>query len=155
MEKKVKLQDIIEGIEMQFEEINTYLNLKTRQVIAVSTDSLWRAEEDEPFDDLPKWQQDEVKVAIDIIENFENYEKLPSQFEINEYGMMEDFCYSIQNNKHRNLLLGAIRGKGAFRRFKDLIIQLNLEKDWYYYRDKRYRELAIDWCKTRGIDFTE
>ncbi len=153
MKAKVNLRDIIDGMEMQFDEWNTYLNRNTGEVISVSQDALRAAEEDEPLDHLPDWQQEEMKIAIDVIENFENYVELPTKYDINEYQMMEDFCYAFSDGNKKNKLLNAIRGRGAFRRFKDLVSQLNLEEEWYAFRDNAYKEIAIRWCQDYDLEY--
>jgi hypothetical protein len=155
--KPVKLQDIIDGMLIQFDENYTYLNLKTCEVISVSKDDLRTAEEeeDELIDDLPDWQQESLKVAFDVIENFEDYKELPNKFEINEYDMMENFCYSLDNQRRKDTLLDAIRGKGAFRRFKDKISDLGIGEKWYTYRDQSYKQIAIDWCRENDLEYEE
>lgn len=152
MKKTVKLQDIIEGMEMQFPETHTYLNLKTGEIITVSSDELRTAEEDEPIDHLRDWQQDAIKIAIDVIENFDHYKELPTQFEINEYDMMERFCFTLTEG-HQNMLLNSIRGRGAFRRFKDKILDLGIDEEWYRYRDECYQRIAIEWCEHNGVPY--
>lgn len=153
LKKAVKLEDILEGMEMQFDETNTFLNVKEGVVVQVYDQDLRMAEEDEPFDDLYDWQKENIEIAIDILENFEDYIRLPTKFDINEYEMMEDFCYSLSNDKDRNRLLNAISGRGAFRRFKDEIIYMDVEDDWFEFRDKCYKKVAIEWCKDHGIEY--
>jgi hypothetical protein len=153
MYKKVKLQDIIDGMEMQIDGTHTYLNIKTGEVISVSQEALWAAEEDEPFDHLPEWQQQERIIAIDILEDFFKYQELPTKFDINEYEIMENFCFTIKDQKMRSLLLNAIRGKGAFRRFKDNIQRFGIADKWYEYRDEKLKEFAIEWCEESGIEY--
>ena len=155
MSVKVKLQDIIDGMEMQFEESSTYLNMKTGKLITVSSRALRDAEDDEPFAHLSDWEQEERKVAIDIVENDENYRELPTKNEISEYEFIEDFSYSIDDQKLQDLLLSSINGKGAFRRFKDNLIKWNLTDQWYSYRDERLKQIAIEWCKYNNVNFTE
>ncbi|MGX2957941.1 UPF0158 family protein [Peribacillus sp. JNUCC 23] len=46
-------------------------------------------------------------------------------------------------------------GKGAFRRFKDVLIDLNLEEEWYSFKESSYRILAIRWCEDQGIEYIE
>jgi len=114
------------------------------------------AEDGEPYDHLPDWQQEQMELAIDFVEyDMEKYLPIPSQFDINEYGMMEDFCFSIKDSNAQNKLLHTIRGKGAFRRFKDMIIDLDLAEDWYNYRDKRYKQIAIEFCEDHGLEYVE
>ncbi|MFS0615891.1 UPF0158 family protein [Lederbergia ruris] len=153
MKAKVNLRDIIDGMEMQFDEWNTYLNRSTGEVISVSQNDLRAAEEDEPIDHLPDWQQEDLKIAIDVVENFENYVELPTKYDINEYQMMEDFCYVLSDGNKKNKLLNAIRGRGAFRRFKDLVFQLDLEEEWYTFRDNAYKKIAIRWCQDYDLEY--
>ncbi|GIN56024.1 hypothetical protein J8TS2_03430 [Lederbergia ruris] len=153
MKAKVNLRDIIDGMEMQFDEWNTYLNRSTGEVLSVSQNDLRAAEEDEPIDHLPDWQQEDLKIAIDVVENFENYVELPTKYDINEYQMMEDFCYVLSDGNKKNKLLNAIRGRGAFRRFKDLVFQLDLEEEWYTFRDNAYKEIAIRWCQDYDLEY--
>ena len=49
----------------------------------------------------------------------------------------------------------AIRGKGAFRRFKQSVRYHGLEQRWYDYLAEAYRELAIRWCAEKGLEYTE
>lgn len=154
---KVKLQEIIDGMDMQLEGTSTYLCRRTGEVVSVSDDDLRTAEEieDDEIEKLPDWQQDNINLAIDIIENFEDYEELPTQFDINEYEMMENFCYTIKDNGKMDLLLDAIRGKGAFRRFKDKVHDFGLTDEWYQYRDDCYKQKAIEWCKDNDLEYIE
>ncbi|MEH7302773.1 UPF0158 family protein [Neobacillus drentensis] len=62
--------------------------------------------------------------------------------------------YSPDQRK-QDCLLRAIKGKGAFRRFKDNIIDLGLEDQWYSYRSKCYKEIAIEWCRENNIEFID
>ena len=93
--------------------------------------------------------------AIDIIENWHDYIKLPDKYEIHEYSIMEKFCYSIEDARLSNKLCNIISGRGAFRRFKDAIKRYNLEESWYAYRDEALREIARDWCQDNELPFVE
>lgn len=124
-------------------------------MVSVSGEELRLAEDEEPFDHLPKWQQENRKVAIDVVEIFDDYIELPTKYEINEYEMMEDFCDALDNQRHRDSLRNAIRGKGAFRRFKDQVNDLGIEKNWYAFRDERYKQIAIDWCNEHELKYVE
>ena len=54
----------------------------------------------------------------------------------------------IKNNLQR-----LIQGKGAFRRFKDYFLEMNIIQDWYNYRNEKYKEIAIDWCKQNELEY--
>ena len=68
---------------------------------------------------------------------------------------MEDFCLEIIDQQKQNNLLSAIKGKGAFRRFKDMINDFELETEWYSYRDERLKQIAIKWCQDNNINYIE
>ncbi|MEH7391429.1 UPF0158 family protein [Bacillus sp. JJ1474] len=155
MNIQVKLQAIIEEMEIQFEESRTFLSIKTGEIIVVTSDDLRAAEDEEPFDHLPDWEQEDRKVANDVVENFENYKELPTKYELNEYEMLEDFCLTVSDQRKQDILLNVIKGKGAFRRFKDKIIDFEIENKWYSYREERFKQIAIEWCLDNNINFSE
>jgi hypothetical protein len=155
MSIKVNLKDIVDELEMQFEESRILLNRKTGEILRVTSEDLVAAEDDEPFDHLPEWEQENRMVAMDVVENFENYIELPTKYDINEYDIMEDFCLTVSVQRKQDSLLRAIRGKGAFRRFKDEIIDFEIEDQWYSYRDERFKQIAIEWCKDNNISYID
>jgi len=107
---------------------SAYLNLKTGEVFSVSDDDFRTAEEEEAVDHLPDWQQEDIKTAIDVLENFDDY---------------------------KDTLLDAIRGKGAFRRFQDKIRHLGVEAEWYAFRNGQYQQIAVKWCNNHNINYIE
>ena len=153
MNIQVKLKDIIEEIEIQFEESRSFLNIKTGEIMLVTSEDLRAAEDEKPFEHLPEWEQENRMTAIDVVENFENYIELPSKYEVNEYEIMENFCLTVSDQRKQESLLRAIKGKGAFGRFKDKIIDFEIENQWYSYRDECFKQIAIEWCQENKINF--
>ena len=74
------------------------------------------------------------------------------QYEIDEYSIMEDFIWSLPEGEMQNKLVGKIRGRGAFSRFRDGIYRFGIEKDWYEYLEKAHREIAVEWCEKNGFE---
>ncbi|WP_010529177.1 UPF0158 family protein [Lentibacillus jeotgali] len=157
MGNKLKISELADEMSMQqMDEHFQLINKETGEVVYIMENLVRMAEDDEPYDHLPDWQQEQMELAIDFVEyDMEKYLPIPSQFDIDEYGMIEDFCFSIKDSNAQDKLLHAIRGKGAFRRFKDMIIDLDLEKDWYAYRDERYKQVAIEFCEDHGLGYIE
>jgi len=144
MNKPVKLEDIIDGIEMQTDESSSYLNIKTGEVVIISDEESSAAEEDKPIDSFPEWQHELINKAKEILHS-NDYISLPSKFDIHEYSIMEKFCLSITDDQLRDLLYYSIKGSGAFRRFKDNVYKYNLEEEWYKFRDEAIlNELPLD-----------
>jgi hypothetical protein len=155
MSIKVKLKDIIEEMEIQFEESRSLLNINTGKIVLVTSEDLRAAEDEKPFDHLSEWEQENRMIAMDVVENFENYIELPTKYEVNEYEIMEFFCLTVSDQRRQESLLRAIKGKGAFRRFKDKIIDFEIEDQWYSYRDEYFKQIAIEWCQEHKINFIE
>ncbi|USK33087.1 UPF0158 family protein [Bacillus sp. F19] len=155
MSIQVKLKDIVEEMEIQFEESRSLLNIKTGEIVLVTSDDLRAVEDEKPVDHLPEWQQEIIMVANDVVENFENYIELPTKYEVNEYEIMEDYCLTVSDRRKQDSLLRAIKGKGAFRRFKDKVIDFGIEDQWYSYRDERFKQIATEWCQNNNVNYIE
>src|SRR5215470_4121125 len=142
MAVQVKLKEIIEGLEFLSDECFSYLNTTTGEVVYVTTEELRAAEEEAPLEDFPEWQHDAIRIAGEIVET-DHYLPLPDRFEINEYQIMERFCLSVDDEDMRDDLCDAIRGRGAFRRFKDRMQLYGMAEEWYQYRDAALGEVAV------------
>ncbi len=88
----------------------------------------------------------------ELDELFEKSIILPTRYYINEYKMMQDFVKTIKDKEIKNQLYNSLYDKGAFRRFKDTCSNFNIINDWYNFRNGRYKEIAINWCKKNNIE---
>ena len=131
----VTLSKIIEGLEMVNNIVDCYYN----------------PNKDEIF--LSNIGESEDLSVDEIDELFGESIILPTQYEINEYQIMLDFINSIKNPIINSNLQRLIQGKGAFRRFKDYCAVMNIIKDWYDFKEKKYKEIAIDWCKQNELEY--
>jgi hypothetical protein len=150
----VKLQDIVDELSFIPDEAASYLNTATGEVVSVTNEELRAAEEDRPCEDFPEWQHDAIRIAGEILET-DHYLPLPTKFDIHEYSIMERFCYAVEDEAMREELCRAIRGRGAFRHFKDTIHDSGMAEAWYRYRDEALREIAFSWCEEHGIPYTD
>ncbi|MBQ7222953.1 MAG: GNAT family N-acetyltransferase [Erysipelotrichaceae bacterium] len=78
---------------------------------------------------------------------------LPSRQQINGYRMMEDFIEERVTGDPQDWLRNAIRGKGAFHRFRITCERFGLLKDWYDFEDTRYEDIAVNWCEENGYEY--
>ena len=152
MRPSVALDQIVEGMQWQSDYTAAYLNTKTGQVIPVSDDELAAAEVADDSRELSDWEAEAVGIARAVLQG-EDYIALPDRFEIDEYRMMERFASGF-DEAARGRLLGAIRGSGAFRYFKDTVHELGLAQEWYSYRERAYEQIAVDWCRDNEIAYT-
>ena len=98
-------------------------------------------------DDCPEWIKETVEAAREYQKNPNNFITVPSQQEVDEYSMMGNFALTLNNNEHKKILLTAIEGRGAFRRFKNSVIKLGIEEAWYNYKDQCYLAFAKEWAE--------
>ena len=139
---KVKLEDIIEAMEFAGMETEYYYDAQNEKVLLL-------------FDGMVGGE-DNPELFEDIKEGFvADYIPLPGQYDINEYRIVEEFICELPAGKNQNVLARAIQGRGAFRRFKDKLYDLNLEKQWYQYCDEAYEKIARQWCERHKIAIAE
>ena len=81
--------------------------------------------------------------------------QLPDKWDIHEYDIMARFVQGIENTELADKLSNAIRGKGAFRRFTDLIYEYEIQDQWYAYHGDAIRGIAIDWCREQNIEYID
>lgn len=66
---------------------------------------------------------------------------------------MAEFAASVAERPRRRLLEVALGGKGAFRRFKDVLSDYPADrKRWFAFHDERLREAAREWLEEHGVE---
>jgi hypothetical protein len=156
MDAKVKLSDVLDALEMQNDETNYYLDTCTGIVYLLTPDELYAGEEDDPLEDYPEWQREAIEVARRLANgDDESLIELPTQWDVNEYEIMREFCDAQPEGTVRDALYIAIRGKGAFRRFKDAVHTFGIADEWYKFRLARFKSIAIEWCDANEITYVD
>jgi hypothetical protein len=70
-----------------------------------------------------------------------------------QYRWMERFIVTVEEPELRGKLLGAIDGKGAFRRFKDVLMSYPVDRErWFAFRSERLRACMEAWLQAHGIE---
>jgi hypothetical protein len=128
--------------------------LETGKIVPVSEDALFTADIEDSDGAAEGWEAEERDVARAAAAG-EGYLSLPDRFEIDEYRMMKRFAEGARDHVARDRLLQAIRGRGAFRYFRDTARELGLADEWYAYRDRAYEEIAVAWCEANRIEYTK
>ena len=149
---RVKLEAVVEELDLQFDEVTSYFNTKTGEIVSISFEELRAAENEEPVEKFPAWQQENIRIANEILEE-DYFIPLPSKFDVHEYEIMERFCLSIDNEWLSDIMYNLIKGSGAFRRFKEGIQKFKIEQNWYRYRDEALKQIAIEWCEENGLEY--
>ncbi len=120
------------AFQMNMPEVRCFLSLETGKILKLP-----------PGD--PKLA--EVRQQID---SYAAIETIPSRI---QYQWLDEFIRSVDEEDLRDRMEAAINGKGAFRRFKDILLTLPEERRrWFEFRDHKMRERIVDWVRERGID---
>lgn len=138
----IKLQQVIDAMEEADFFLATFWDAETGENVYLDDPMLTGGETNEEF-------------IFEIESLPERFFRFPNKYEIHQYSIMEDYVKQLSPGKAREELSYVIRGKGAFRRFKQAIGFYGLEQQWYDYLAEAYKEIAIRWCKGKGLEYTE
>jgi hypothetical protein len=129
-----------EALEDAFEnnapEVHSYLHLTTGEVLRV-------------VDGVADPQM-HVRIASDG-----NYLRIDPVSSREQYRWMERFIPMVDEPDLRGKLAQAIDGKGAFRRFKDVLMSFGPDRErWFTFRSERLRTFMEAWLSAHAIKAT-
>jgi len=145
--------------------------MQNRKSLNIDLDELCSAMEDSPYEHeyyldlktgeilfLSEYMDDEQtrKLRDQIEEDFDRYERIPKAESHEGYKDMEDFIATVKDERLAELLEVAINGRGAFRRFKDVLLRYPEERErWLQFKDERMQERAHEWLDDIGVTLDE
>jgi Uncharacterised protein family (UPF0158) len=157
MTTDVKLDAIIEALEMADDSISSYLDVETGEVHSISEEEFNLAEDPQTvIEDLPEWQRETVKLARSVQEQEgKRYLALPDKFDVHEWAIMDRFSETLEDVQMRDDFRSGIRGIGAFRLFKRLLTEYNSWDAWNRFQHVELQQMAILWCEEHRIAFRQ
>ena len=133
---EIDMDELSSAMEDSSYEHHYYLNLETGEIVFIS--------------DYMDEEIEELRHKID--ENHDYYKPIPRTESYEGYEDMEDSIATVEDERLAELLEVAINGKGAFRRFKDVLARYPNERErWYRFKDDKTKERALEWLETIGI----
>lgn len=107
------------------------------------------------FIDLNMMTMSEYEEVIDEIEQDEGerYYFLPNKYIFHDSEIIEEYIDEVDNEMIQEELEESFFGKEKYRRFKDTLKKYRLENDYYNYREKYLRNMAIEWCEKNKIEY--
>lgn len=138
-------------------DMDYYLDKETGEVIVTSEETFRYAEEedeDKIRENLPDWQKEDIKLAQDILfNNPDRYICIPERPSYEGYNLMVEFAEKVEDELLREKLNIALDGKGAFRRFKNVMLDYpDYREKWFKFRDERINKKVIEWLNSIGIE---
>ncbi len=168
----VDLADLAEAIENNSQEMAYFLDRETGAIIMLTEEAQQQHEQlaaglgevdgaqwAEAFEAalaasvVPEWEQDMVRDAARVEAGIgERYRRVPETDSREGYADMEAFIETVATARLRDQLSRAIAGKGAFRRFKDTLLDAPAERErWFAFQAARQRERALEWLRSEGL----
>jgi hypothetical protein len=90
-----------------------------------------------------------------VADNINNYVRVEPASSREQYRWMERFVGSVVDDSLRERLTISIDGKGAFRRFKDVLLAYPAERErWFSYRSELLHWHIHSWLAEHEIDST-
>jgi hypothetical protein len=163
-------------LEAAFEDASDaaryYLDLTTGQVVVITDEirdelkAIYEELDDEHgvADDvfaavlqqrvLPAWMRAALDEAHRVEQGYgQHYIAVPTADTREDYRAMRDFIETVANPLLRSQLAYAIQGRGAFRRFKDiLLVHLDERERWFAFSAARVRERVLVWLAEERIE---
>jgi hypothetical protein len=135
-EVPVDWQSLEDAFENNAPEVHSYLHLTTGEVLRV-------------VDGVADPQM-HVRIASDG-----NYLRIDPVSSREQYRWMERFIPMVEDPELGGKLTQAIDGKGAFRRFKDVLMSYGADREkWFTFRSERLRTFMEAWLSAHAIRAT-
>lgn len=167
MTKPLSLKELVSQRTATSNTVTLYLNLKTGDMRMITEleemeyggaefdadleeaveEANEELEKEEPWQAVARKEYQEVKESPDWVE-------VPTLSSREAHDVMERFAVT-QSSEIQELLLTAIEGKGAFRRFRDSIARLKIEKAWYAFELECLKEDTIRWLEDNEIPYVD
>jgi hypothetical protein len=170
---KVDLSELDTALNWGMSEWDHYLDLETGKVVGIDDETRWTLEEliEEMYDaqgnqiitleellqqreDIQDWQKELLLEADRVDRQFgSRYISVERDDPYQDYNDMDHFIATLDDDQLQDRLWNAIRGRGAFRRFNDLIARHpDVEEQWYAYKDARAKERLLRWLDDNDIE---
>ncbi|MEA1964242.1 MAG: UPF0158 family protein [Candidatus Aerophobetes bacterium] len=136
---KANLSELIEAFDNCRTGYEYYLDVKTGEMLYTS---------DEFMD------PDEIeKIYQRIDEEPERYLSIPTESSREGYQDMVAFTESLEDENLQEKLWIALNGRGAFRRFKDVLLRYpEKREEWFRFKDERLENRIREWLEEKEIE---
>ena len=141
MRKKVRIdwEEVIVAFERSGFDQSNYLDLETGEVVSVMREIM----DDDEIDEIEQRVNSEP----------ERYRLIPSVDSSEAYDDMVKFIDTVEDRHLAELLSVAISAKGAFRRFKDVLLSYPIERQrWFEFQGDLMARRVEEWLKEIGIE---
>jgi hypothetical protein len=169
---KVDLGELEIALQTDSYEMQHYLDLETGEIILIMDEFRQELEwiYDEIYDeegnrvvaleeylegrDDPEWQKERLLDADRVEQGYRTrYIPIEKDHPYADYNDMEGFIPTVDDPELRERLWRAIRGRGAFRYFKDVLWEHpDVREEWFEFKDARSQRRLERWLAAHDIE---
>lgn len=146
----VDLARLTDELDSLFEGTTVYVNRRTGEIVSVMDSDVGAIEDGE--EDFEPEGGDEILPLLHAIVESGDWVAMPDQFEIHEWQIMSDFADSM-GGPVGDELTRAIRGRGAFRMFKDAIYRRGIHDEWFAFKREAVEQIAVRALEAESIPY--
>ncbi|HYI11491.1 MAG TPA: hypothetical protein VEK57_20715 [Thermoanaerobaculia bacterium] len=146
----VDLAKLTDELESVYDGATVYVNGRTGEIVMLSDEDVGAVEDGET-DFEPEGGDEELALLHAVVES-DDWVAMPDKFEIHEWQIMSDFADEMPDLIGETLA-GAIRGRGAFRMFRDAVDRLGIHEEWFDFKRKAIERLAIRALESENIPY--
>ena len=136
---KANLSELIDAFNNCQIGYEYYLDTKTGELLLVSDEFMDTNETEEIYERLDSEP--------------ERYLNIPTESSREGYQDMVAFTESLEDENLKEKLWIALNGRGAFRRFKDVLLSYpEKREEWFKFQDKRLEKRVVEWLEENEIE---
>ncbi|HME32537.1 MAG TPA: UPF0158 family protein [Terriglobales bacterium] len=147
----ISLRDVVEALDLQSDELSSYLDPDSGEIITFNEEQAGIAVRGD-WGRAPDWMREFLPKIKRALED-DRILALPDRVHIDEWRMMQDFADEQEDCRCRAALSDAVHGSGAFRLFRRTIDRLGIGDQWRRYRDKAMERVARDWLEENKLKY--
>jgi len=152
----VNIAEIAELMDTTFDETECYLDLQTGKTELIPAELLGMDDEEDELSSLPDWEKDSLAVVKEIEAETGRYVPIPEPDSREAYDDMVRFADTVTDPELRKSLDIALDGRGAFRRFRNVLDNHDSEQQrWFAFKERAMSERAREWLAEIGIEPVE
>lgn len=130
----IDLDEVLRALEMNNPYLNFYLNKKTGKISVVSSLN---------NDDGANTMEQDTDMFI----------RLPATKDLDMLHIMHEFLPLMKNPTQRAAIATSLDAGHSLKQLEDELADMDMRQHWYTFQNMKYRDFAMEWCKSNGLDY--
>jgi hypothetical protein len=129
----IELDEVLRALELNNPYLSFYLDTETGKISVVSSLS----------DDSSNNPAADTEKSI----------KLPAAKDLDMMKMMKEFLPFMKNPQQRAAIAASLDAGHSLKELEEELADMDMRQNWYTFQNMKYRDCAMDWCRTHHIEY--